>query len=110
MTRRLALLVSLLTALPALAAPGDRPWTSDDVLGLKVVTDPQVSPDGRLVAYVVESLNGEKDAYQTDVWLVPVGVPTNLLVLPRQPHGIREPKLLRTCQERFLDWTEKYTR
>jgi len=71
MTRRLALLVSLLTALPALAAPGDRPWTSDDVLGLKVVTDPQVSPDGRLVAYVVESLNGEKDAYQTDVWLVP---------------------------------------
>ena len=71
MARRLALLVSLLTALPALAAPGDRPWTSDDVLGLKVVTDPQVSPDGRLVAYVVESLNGEKDAYQTDVWLVP---------------------------------------
>ena len=36
-----------------------------------MVTDPQVSPDGRLVAYVVESLNGEKDAYQTDVWLVP---------------------------------------
>jgi dipeptidyl aminopeptidase/acylaminoacyl peptidase len=71
MTRRLALLVSLLTALPALAAPGDRPWTSDDVLGLRVVTDPQVSPDGHLVAYVVESLNGEKDAYQTDVWLVP---------------------------------------
>ena len=31
-----------------------------------------MSPDGRLVAYVVESLNGEKDAYQTDVWLVPV--------------------------------------
>ncbi|HYN03061.1 MAG TPA: hypothetical protein VE359_11485, partial [Vicinamibacteria bacterium] len=76
MARRLALLVSLLTALPALATPGDRPWTSDDVLGLKVVTDPQV--------------------------------PTDLLVLPRQPHGIREPKLLRTCQERFLDWTEKH--
>ena len=71
MARRLALLVSLLTALPAVAFPGDRPWTSDDVLGLRVVTDPQVSPDGRLVAYVVESLNGEKDAYQTDIWLVP---------------------------------------
>lgn len=71
MARRLALLVSLLAASPAAALAGDRPWTSDDVLGLKVVTDPQVSPDGRLVAYVVESLNGEKDAYQTDVWLVP---------------------------------------
>ncbi len=71
MARRLALLVSLLAALPALAAPGDRLWTSDDVLGLKVVSDPRLSPDGRLVAYVVESLNGEKDAYQTDIWLVP---------------------------------------
>ena len=70
MSRRLVLLGLLLTALPAAAVPGDRPWTSDDVLSLRVVTDPQVSPDGRLVAYVVESLNGEKDAYQTDVWLV----------------------------------------
>jgi dipeptidyl aminopeptidase/acylaminoacyl peptidase len=38
------------------------------------------------------------------------GVPTDLLILPRQPHGIREPKLLRTCHEWFLRWTEKYTR
>jgi hypothetical protein len=64
MARRLALLVSLLTASPR-SRPGilderRRPGPS--------VTDPQVSPDGRLVAYVVESLNREKDAYQTDVW------------------------------------------
>jgi dipeptidyl aminopeptidase/acylaminoacyl peptidase len=39
-----------------------------------------------------------------------IGVPTDLLVLPRQPHGIREPKLLRTCQERILRWTEVHTR
>ncbi|MFI4946588.1 MAG: S9 family peptidase, partial [Burkholderiales bacterium] len=38
------------------------------------------------------------------------GVPTDFLVLPRQPHGPREPKLLRTCQEWILRWTEKYTR
>ena len=71
MTRWLALPLSLVAAVAAPALAGQRPWTSDDVLGLKVVSDPQVSPDGRLVAYVVESLNGEKDAYQTDVWLVP---------------------------------------
>ena len=71
MTRRLALLLSILGTLPSVAFPGDRPWTSDDILGLKVVSDPRVSPDGRSVAYVVESLNGDKDAYQTDVWLVP---------------------------------------
>jgi dipeptidyl aminopeptidase/acylaminoacyl peptidase len=39
-----------------------------------------------------------------------VGVPTELLILPRQPHGPREPKLLRICHERFLRWTETHTR
>jgi dipeptidyl aminopeptidase/acylaminoacyl peptidase len=38
------------------------------------------------------------------------GVPTDLLVLPRQPHGPREPKLLRTCQDWIFRWVEKYTR
>jgi dipeptidyl aminopeptidase/acylaminoacyl peptidase len=38
------------------------------------------------------------------------GVPTEMLVLPRQPHGPREPKLLGTCHEWFLRWTERYTR
>jgi dipeptidyl aminopeptidase/acylaminoacyl peptidase len=71
MTRHLALLFPLLALLPADAPAGDRPWTSDDVLGLKAVSNPRVSADGRHIAYVVESLNGEKDAYQTDIWLVP---------------------------------------
>jgi dipeptidyl aminopeptidase/acylaminoacyl peptidase len=71
MTRRLALLFPLLALSPTATPAGDRPWTSEDVLGLKVVSDPRVSPDGRHVAFVVESLNAEKDAYQTDVWLVP---------------------------------------
>ena len=70
MTRRFALLLPILLLAPAASQAGDRPWTSDDVLGLRVVSDPRVSPDGRLVAYVVESLNAEADAYQTDVWLV----------------------------------------
>ena len=59
---------------PGAAAPvvaGDKPWTSEDVIALKTVSDPQLSPDGKAVAYVVESLNAERDAYQTDVWLVP---------------------------------------
>src|SRR5262245_47643839 len=62
--------LALLLASAPLAA-GDKPWTSDDVLALKLVSDPRVSPDGKTVAYVVESLNAEKDAYQTDVWLAP---------------------------------------
>ncbi len=63
-------LMALLLASAPLAA-GDKQWTSDDVLALKLVSAPRVSPDGKTVAYVVESLNAEKDAYQTDVWLAP---------------------------------------
>ena len=70
MPRRLAGSLLLLVLSAASSPAGEKAWTSDDVLALKVVSDPRVSPDGRLVAYVVESLNGEKDAYQTDVWLV----------------------------------------
>ena len=76
MLRRLAayLAVLALATAPVATDPataGDKPWTSDDILALKTVTDPRVSRDGKAVAYVVESLNADRDAYQTDVWLVP---------------------------------------
>jgi dipeptidyl aminopeptidase/acylaminoacyl peptidase len=71
MAPRFAFLLLILAVLPRGASAGDKPWTSDDVLSLKLVSDPRVSPDGRLVAYVVESLNADKDAYQTDILLVP---------------------------------------
>ena len=69
-SRTLPALFAALALGPA-ARAGDRPWSGDDILALKVVSDPNVSPDARSVAYVVEALNAEKDAYQTDVWLVP---------------------------------------
>ena len=51
---RAALIASLASLASATAVAGERPWTSDDVLRLKVVSDPRVSPDGRAVAYVVD--------------------------------------------------------
>ena len=38
-----------------------------------------------------------------------VGVPTDLLVLPRQPHGPREPRLQRAAQQWHLDWITRHT-
>jgi dipeptidyl aminopeptidase/acylaminoacyl peptidase len=46
------------------------PMTVDDVLALKSVGDPQISPDGRWVAYVVTEVDLEKDGSNSDVWLV----------------------------------------
>ena len=37
-----------------------------------------------------------------------VGVPTDLLILPRQPHGPREPRLQRATQQWHLDWINRY--
>ncbi|UCC26062.1 MAG: S9 family peptidase [Gemmatimonadales bacterium] len=36
------------------------------------------------------------------------GVPTEMLILPRTPHGPREPKLLMEVTPRILDWFERY--
>ncbi len=37
-----------------------------------------------------------------------MGVPVEMVVYPRQPHGIREPKFLRDAMERNLNWFNKW--
>ncbi|HEY7029025.1 MAG TPA: S9 family peptidase [Gemmatimonadales bacterium] len=48
---------------------GTRPVTVDDQFSLKDVSDPQISPDGKWVAYVVSQADLEKDLNQSDVWM-----------------------------------------
>ncbi len=47
-----------------------RPMTVEDVLGLKSVSDPQISPDGRWVAYVVSEMDLEENTNNSDIWIV----------------------------------------
>lgn len=63
--------VVLALALAPRARAGDRPWTSDDILSLRTVSAPQVSPDGKTVAYVVSEMTTDGLDYQTDLWTVP---------------------------------------
>src|SRR5262245_60006742 len=66
------LLAALLLAMAArTAAAGAQPWTCDDMIARKSVTDPSMSPDGQWIAYVVSELNADKSEYQTDIWMVP---------------------------------------
>ena len=76
------LLCLLALAPPALAA--GRPMTADDLLAVKAVGDPQVSPDGTLVAYVVTERDPATDKSNSDLWLVPVkgGEPRRLTTAP----------------------------
>ncbi|MET0259790.1 MAG: S9 family peptidase, partial [Gaiellaceae bacterium] len=55
---------------PALAAPR-RPLVPADVLSLKDVADPQLSPDGHWVAFTVKTLRAKEDDADVDVYMVP---------------------------------------
>src|ERR1039458_8790196 len=60
------------SSLPASAAPAARPMSLDDLLTAVRVADPQISPDGRQVAFVrttTDLASGKRDA---DVWIVAV--------------------------------------
>lgn len=41
----------------------------DDLLNLKRVAAPAISPDGRLVAYTVRETNWDENAYETEIWV-----------------------------------------
>src|SRR5215510_5796074 len=41
-----------------------------DLTRIRVATDPQISPDGRQVAFVVTTLSEERDEYLSNIWLV----------------------------------------
>ncbi|MBI1854069.1 MAG: S9 family peptidase [Planctomycetes bacterium] len=60
--------------------PGARPFAIDDLFQLQRVGDPQLSPDGKTVAYVVTTTDKAKNSRNSDVWLVPVagGTPRRL--------------------------------
>lgn len=57
-----------------------RPITIDDIVRIKLVGEPSVSPDGRTVAVAVSTLDLDADTTRAAIWLVPVagGEPAQL--------------------------------
>jgi dipeptidyl aminopeptidase/acylaminoacyl peptidase len=66
------------------AAEAKRPMTTDDLLAVKSVGDPQVSPDGSHVVYVVSEVDKEAGKSNSSLWLVPTagGEPRKLTSAP----------------------------
>jgi Tol biopolymer transport system component len=46
--------------------------TLDEMLSLKTISSPKISPDGQFVAYQVRETNWKEDAYVSQVWLMNV--------------------------------------
>ena len=61
-----------------------RPMTIDDLLAIKSVSDPQISPDGESVVYVVSELDRATDKTNSTLWLIPTagGEPKQLTTAP----------------------------
>ena len=77
MTKRLLVLLGCITLPPSLfplprLAAQQRAMTIDDYLALKSVGDPQLSPDGRWVAYTVTEYSLKDNRGTTRVWLADV--------------------------------------
>jgi dipeptidyl aminopeptidase/acylaminoacyl peptidase len=64
------LLVILAVAATLSAQSARRPFKLDDLARLRDVRDPQLSPDGQWIAYVVATIEAKEDKGNTHVWLV----------------------------------------
>jgi len=47
-----------------------RAISDSDLFAFRWVASPQISPDGRQVAYVLVTVNAKRDGYETSLWLV----------------------------------------
>jgi dipeptidyl aminopeptidase/acylaminoacyl peptidase len=73
MLRRLMMPPLLVLTAPALAQPAEGPSRTlqgRDLFGLEVATDPQISPDGSVIAYVRRSGDIMTDRARPTIWLV----------------------------------------
>lgn len=65
----LCLVLLMLAAPAAVFAEGKRPMTFDDLFRFQRISDPQISPDGKLVVYVVGVVDLEANSISSTLWL-----------------------------------------
>src|ERR1044071_5486536 len=81
-----ALILAIASSSISFAQQTKRAMTVDDVMNMRVVSDPRISPDGRLVAFVVTQADMKTNFRNSDVWLVSAdgGQPRPLTVSPKR--------------------------
>src|SRR5438552_2892935 len=62
----------VLLAFCALAFAQRKPFDVNALLQLKRIADPQISPDGKLVAFQVQTIDVEANKKPVQIWIVPL--------------------------------------
>ena len=65
----IAVATATTAAQPASNSAAKTAPTVDEILSIKRVAAPEISPDGRLVAYTVRDTNWDDNAYETEIWV-----------------------------------------
>ncbi len=78
--RKTALCGLLLTMLGAIGSAAKAPFTFDAMMRIARVDDPQLSPDGKLVAFTVQTVDMANNSKPSQIYVVPVenGIPQQL--------------------------------
>src|SRR5688572_30266422 len=69
--KRLAAFLGTAVCLAPTFAQAQRPMTIQDLLGAVRIADPQLSPDGKWVAFVRTTTDVASGARNADIWVVP---------------------------------------
>jgi Tol biopolymer transport system component len=72
MKRTLKLFFLILLVFPAVLAQQKRAITFDDLIGFGRVGDPQISPDGKTIAYVVTNYNKTENSSNSNIYVIPI--------------------------------------
>lgn len=71
MMTKAAFFLLILGVTSSISASGKEPFTPETIAFLKVVGEPRLSPDGSWLAYTVTVTDFEKNARNSDIWLMP---------------------------------------
>ena len=70
MVRRLSIVLFLISSF--VLAQSKRPFTFNDMMKLKRVAEPYLSPDGKWAAFSVTDVSLAENKKTTHIWIVPV--------------------------------------
>src|SRR5919108_1371980 len=88
-----------------MTVPSRRAMTPQDITRIRFISDPQLSPDGRRVAFVVTTLSEDQDEYLSNIWVVDTagGEPRRFTTGPKRdtaPHWSPDGSRLAFLSER----------